>query len=261
MKGAVEKAALAASMVLLMAACGSISRIPISAGAQPQEHKTEEMKAAEALLRLGVPVQKDSRGVIRWIEAARGELSDEAVGYLPALSNLEWLEIGGGSVSAAGLAPLKNCVSLRRLYIHDIRLDADELAWLSHLASLEALSLQRTGISGRILKNIKAVDTLKVLNLSGNSIDDADMDFIASMKGLEVLALAGTKITGAGIAKLQGMARLNELNIAHCAVQDADLDYFLTMPNLRIVYAEGCGIGDMAIEQMKFRFPMLAIFR
>jgi hypothetical protein len=261
MKRWARKTASAAVAVWFMFSGVSIAQVPVPGVTPPQNQHTEERKAAETLARLGVPLQRDVEGVVRWIEAAKGEMSDEAIGHLPALPKLEWLEIGGGRVSAAGLVPLKKCVSLRRLYIHDVRLDNDELAWLSDLTGLEALSLQRTGISGRILKNIKAVDTLKVLNLSGNGINDADMDFIAPMKGLEVLALADTKITGAGIAKLQGMARLNELNVARCAVHDADVEFFLTMPNLRIVYAEGCGIGDMAIEEMKYRFPMLAIFR
>jgi hypothetical protein len=75
------------------------------------------------------------------------------------------------------------------------------------------------------------------------------------------LALADTKITGAGIAKLQGMPRLNELNLMNCGILDNDLQVFLSMPNLRIVYAEGCNLGDWAIQEMRFKFPMLAIFR
>jgi len=88
-----------------------------------------------------------------------------------------------------------------------------------------------------------------------------DIDSIAQLKDLEVLALAGTRITGAGIAKLSGMTRLNELNVMNCTLLDEDLETFLTNPNLRIVYAEGCNFSDAAVEQMKYRFPMLAIFR
>jgi hypothetical protein len=224
------------------------------------DQREEESKAVEELKKLGVPLQQDSRGVVRWIEAAKGELNDEAIHQLPSLSKLEWLEIGGGNVTPAGIASLKSCTALKRLYIHDINLAGDDLAWLSSLASLEALSLQRTGIDGRVLKGLKAAD-LVVLNLSGDNIVDNDMDQIARIKGLEVLALADTKVTGSGIAKLEGMLRLNELNLMHCDVTDEDLDYFLSMPNLRIVYAEGCSFSDMAVQMMTTRFPMLAIFR
>lgn len=259
MKRLALKTTLLTGVLLLALGCVSFSHVQVSTGAARQP--AEELKAEEALTRSGVPLQRDVRRVVRWIEADKGELNDEAMGYLPGLPKLEWLEIGGGSVTARGLAPLKNCLSLKRLYIHDIDLAGDELEWLSGHTALEALSLQRTGINGSVLKNIKAADALKVLNLSGNDINDKDMDAIALFSGLEVLALANTKITGAGIAKLEGMARLNELNVAHCGIQDFDLEYFLSMPNLRIVYAEGCGIGDMAVEQMRYRFPMLAIFR
>jgi hypothetical protein len=250
--------ALAAVAVLIVLGSAGASRAQNAARSPlPQ---TGEAQAVESLSRLGVPVQRDPKGIVKWIEAPGKEFSDEAAVYLPQLRALEWLEIGGG-VSAQGLAVLKNCPSLRRLYIHDVSLAGDDLAWLGALTKLEALSLHRTGIEGRILKNIKAADTLTVLNLSGNSIQDEDMEAVALLKGLEVLALADTKITGAGIAKLQGMPRLNELNLMNCGILDNDLQVFLSMPNLRIVYAEGCNLGDWAIQEMRFKFPMLAIFR
>jgi Leucine-rich repeat (LRR) protein len=187
-------------------------------------------------------------------------MSDEAMGYLPSLSRLEWLEIGGGKITRTGIANLKNCPSLRRLYVHDIDLSGDSLAWLSNLKNLEALSLQRTGIDGTVLKNLNAPN-LAVLNLSGDKIVNDDMDLIAPMKGLEVLGLAETGVTGDGVAKLEGMPRLNELNLMNCGILDTDLEHFLTMPNLRIVYAAGCNLNDIAIQTVISRFPMLAIFR
>jgi len=219
-----------------------------------------EIGAAAALTRLGVPLQHDARGVVRWIEATKGEMNDEAMRHLPELPGLEWLEIGGGGVSPSGIANLKNCRALRRLYLHDINLSGDALPWLSDLTKLEALSLQHTGVDGSILKNLKSPD-LVVLNLSGDKIGDADMDQIAAIKDLEVLALADTKISGAGIAKLEGMKRLNELNLMNCDVIDSDLESFLSMPNLRIVFAAGCRLSDMGVQSVISRFPMLAIFR
>jgi hypothetical protein len=232
----------------------------VPAGNSRDQNKTE-LQASEALTKLKIPLQRDIRGVVRWIEATEGEISDEALPYLAKLTRLEWLEIGGGSVSPAGVAHLKDCSELRRLYIHDIRLNGDDLAWLAGLTKLEALSLQRTGIDGKVLKNLTSLGTLTVLNLSGNNINSDDMDQIASFKALEVLALADTKVTGAGIAKLEGMRILNELNIKNCDIFDSDIECFLSMPNLRIVYAEGCHLSDMAVQLLISRFPMLAIFR
>jgi hypothetical protein len=219
-----------------------------------------EADAVAALTQLHVPLQQDSRGVVRWIEAVNGEMNDEALRHLPALTGLEWLEIGGGSATRGGIANLKNCPGLRRLYVHDIDLSTDPLLWLSNLNKLEALSLQRTGISGAALKNLKAPQ-LVVLNLSGDKIGSDDMDQVASIKGLEVLGLADTQIGGKGLQKLEGMARLNELNLTNCSLADGDIEVFLSMPNLRIVYAAGCGLNDIAIQSVIGRFPMLAIFR
>jgi Leucine-rich repeat (LRR) protein len=218
-----------------------------------------EREAAAALSRIGVPLQRDTRGVVRWIEAVSSEINDEAMQYLPALPGLEWLEIGGGNVTSSGIANLKSCTALRRLYIHDVNLNGDSLEWLANLKNLEALSLQHAKITGSVVKNIKSTN-LAVLNLSGNKIANEDMDAIAQLKGLEVLALADTQVSGEGIAKLEGMPRLNELNLMNCNINDADLGHFLTTPNLRIVYAAGCNVTDMGIQSIVSRFPMLAIF-
>jgi hypothetical protein len=230
------------------------------AGREPNQAQAEA-QAIAALTRLKIPLQRDPKGIVRWIEAVDGELSDEALAHVARLSRLEWLEIGGGAVTAAGVSNLKHCVALKRLYIHGVKLNGDELAWLASLKNLEALSLQGTGVDGRVVNNLKTLDALKVLNLSDNSINDADMERIAGLRKLEVLSLANTKITGAGIAHLNGMTSLNELNIMDCQIIDPDLEHFLSMPNLRIVYAAGCSITDLAIHTVVSRFPMLAIFR
>ena len=218
-------------------------------------------QAIAALVKMGVPLQRDPLGRVRWIEAVQGEFNDEAMRHLSGLPLLEWLEIGGGKVTASGMARLKGCSALTRLYVHDVHLSDDALAVLSNLTHLEALSLQSTGITGKGLKHLKATGSLRVLNLSGDDIGDGDLAQIARFTGLEVLALQNTKVSGAGLAKLTGMKRLNVLNLSNCRIADDDLEYFTSMPNLRIVHAVGCDIGEKAIEQFNEKLPMLAIFK
>jgi hypothetical protein len=221
----------------------------------------DDEQAIAALVKMGVPLQRDTLGRVRWIEAVQGEFSDEAMRHLSGLPLLEWLEIGGGKVTAAGMMRLKGCSALRRLYVHDVHLSDDALAVLSNRTRLEALSLQNTGITGKGVKHLNAPGSLRVLNLSGDDIGDEDLAQIARFSGLEVLALQNTKVSGAGLAKLAGMKRLNVLNLSNCRIVDNDLDYFTSMPNLRIVHASGCNIGDKAIQQFKEKLPMLAIFK
>jgi len=246
--------------VLALTACVNLPpTVAQDAKASKTQISNKEEEAVNALAKLGVPLHRDPSGVVRWIEAKKGELTDEAMAHLPALSKLEWLEIGGGKVSAAGAANLKGCPELRRLYIYDINLAGDKLQWLSALTKLEALSLQRTGIDASIMENIKAPG-LVVLNLSGNPVGDDVLDAAARIKEIEVLALADTKVTGPGLEKLRGMRRLNELNLMRCDINDRDIEVFLSMPNLRIVYAEGCPLSDFGIQNVISRFPTLAIF-
>jgi len=221
---------------------------------------SREEAAAEALTQLGIPVTRDPGRKVRWIEAANAELTDAAMSHLADLPALEWLEIGGGKITAAGFAYLKNCLSLKRLYIHDVNLRGNALDWLANL-KLEALSLRATGVTATMLGKLKVSETLAVLNLSDNDIDDPDLGAVGRFKNLEVLALQNTKVTGAGLARLKEMARLNVLNLVNCRVGDDDLIHFKTMPNLRIVQAAGTDITDKGISDFTAKFTMLAIFR
>ena len=259
-------------LVVLAAPCGiSVCSLPTRTGGSqagrhdmppddPVRRSEDELRAVASLTELRVPLERDTQGRVRWIEAAKGELSDEAMRYLPDLFMLEWLEIGGGPVTAAGMAHLGNCPSIRRLYVHDINLNDDSLAWLSGLPLLMALSLQRTHITGKALAHLKALGTLTVLNLSDNDITDADLGRISRIPGLEVLALANTRVTGSGLAGLLDLKRLNVLNLAGCRVSDGDLEHLMPLPNLRIVHATGCGIGEKAIKDLNRKLPMLSVF-
>ena len=237
-----------------------ISGLCLPAAGEGSREKSER-SAMEALTRLGVPLQRDVHGSARWIEARSGEMSDKALRLLPALHNLEWLEIGGGAVTASGLESLKDCRSLKRLYLHDLDLGGRDLPWLSALTGLEALSLQHTGIDGRALRNIRSRDRLKVLNLTGNPISDEDMDGIAEFRGLEVLALADTPISGIGLAKLKNLKLLNALNLARTRVRNEDIQSLVHLPNLRIAYVWGCGVSEAAVIQVRSRAMLLAVFR
>jgi hypothetical protein len=239
---------------------------PQAAGAQSvkpdaQARKVNaEERAVAALTELNVPLGRDPSGRVLWIEAAGGELTDEAMSHLPGLPMLDWLEVGGGKVTALGMAYLKGCTALRRLYIHDVSLTNDSLDWLAGLR-LQALSLQRTGITGKGLQHLKATSSLTVLNLSENDIVDEDLSQVARCTGLEVLALQDTKVTGAGLARLKKMARLNVINLINCRIVDADLFHFHSMPNLRIVQAAGCNLSDQAVKELTDKLTMLAVFR
>lgn len=221
----------------------------------------DNAQAVAALVKIGVPLERDTMGRVRWIEAVHGEINDEALRQLPGLPLLEWLEIGGGKITQSGVAHLKDCSQLRRLYIHEVRLTDRALSFLGNLQHLEALSLRSTGITGKGLKHLRTTGPLRVLNLTSDDISDQDLAQVAKFESLEVLALQDTKITGAGLANLGGMKRLNVLNLIDCPIGDGDVECFTSMPNLRIVHAAGCNISEKAIEDFKERLPMLAIFK
>jgi len=110
---------------------GQVGRTFAVVGSSADQQRDDE-RAAASLVKAGVPLERDVQGRVRWIEAANGELSDEAMSHLPSLPKLEWLEIGGGKITAAGMTHLKDCSALRRLYVHDISLSDDALACPAH---------------------------------------------------------------------------------------------------------------------------------
>ena len=105
-----------------------------------------EKAATAALARARVPLQEDSAGRVRWIEAPRGEVNDAALVQIAQLRALEWLELAGTHVTPKGVARLKECRTLKRLYLHDVDLSGHDPTWLSALVRLESLSLRHTGI-------------------------------------------------------------------------------------------------------------------
>ena len=107
--------------------------VPENYGADSTTISKETAQAVSELEKLGVPLQKDPKGVVRWIEAREGELTDKALSLLPKLPNLEWLEIGNGIISPDGMKNLGKCSSLKRLYIYDIILKGESLEWISGL--------------------------------------------------------------------------------------------------------------------------------
>jgi hypothetical protein len=254
---------LRALSFILISATFAFSQAAGSASAETTQNANNAAseRAASFLEKMGVPLERDPQGQIRWIRASQGELNDIAMQYLPDLRKLEWLEIGSGDVSSTGLAHLGNCTSIRRLFIHDIALQDNDLKFLSKLLHVEALSLQRTGITGRVLQYLKMGNTLTILNLSGDVIADEDLDAVSKFSRLEVLALQDTKITGSGLAKLEGMPRLNVLNLSNCQITDSDALLFTTLPNLRIAHAAGCNLSESVIRDLQMKVPMLAVFR
>ncbi|HYK89127.1 MAG TPA: hypothetical protein VE398_10175 [Acidobacteriota bacterium] len=254
-------AALLLVLVMTLPGVRGAASMAADRQASARGDRPDDVQAVATLIKMGLPLERDSSGHVRWIEAAKSEFNDEAMRCLPGFPKLEWLEIGGGIVTASGIAHLQTCSALARLYLHDLHLNDDMLAVLAGLRHLEALSLQRTGITGKALANLRATDTLKVLNLSGDEISDADMAQVARFTAIEVLALQNTKITGSGLGKLEGMTQLNVLNVSNCRIADVDLKHLTSMPNLRIVYASGCNLSSKAIDALKDILPMLAVFQ
>jgi len=102
----------------------AVLAVLFSCTAVPKEHSDDFasnirhediVQAVTKLAELGVPLQKDPKGDVRWIEAKKGELKEESMRLLPHLPKLEWLEIGNSVLTQDFIKHLGKCTNSLKL--------------------------------------------------------------------------------------------------------------------------------------------------
>lgn len=133
--------------------------------------------------------------------SSTGRVTDAGLAQLAALQQLEYIGLGGTSVTDAGLGVVRQWPQLRRLELPAAVTDEG----LTHLASLESLEQLRVWparVTNRGLESIANLRCLRSLDLSGSHVDDAGLAALRNLSCLETLNLSRTPVTSAGIAQL-----------------------------------------------------------
>ena len=150
----------------------------------------------------------------------------EAISHCTQVTHLE-LAGNGKRVTQAGLLPLKNMHSLKRIDLESAWASDKILEILGQIPSLEKVNFlwwnpwrgiyhrqtKKSMYAVSSLKHLKRLTNLKELYLPGYDIDDEALAYIGSFKALEKLSIMGeSHITNAGLPQLNDLSNLKKLD-------------------------------------------------
>ena len=177
-------------------------RLPGSAAAPPDRAATLAL-AAPIAVKLGIiirPLSSDGPWLDVNARAAGNGFGDGALAQLaPIAPAVQWLDLGGTSVTDAGLAGLEPMRRLQRLHLDGLRIGDGGLARLSHLGQLE------------------------YLNLRGTLVTDAGLPALRTLPRLRSLYVWQTAVTAAAVQAL-GDALVDKRRIARWKEDEAELE-------------------------------------
>jgi hypothetical protein len=135
-----------------------------------------------------------------WLQPAAIDGAIVEVGHL---TQLERLQLVGGSVSDAGLAHLKGLTNLTILFLLDTQVSDAGLMHLKGLTRLSSLDLKDTHVTDAGLAHLKGLTKLSVLDLERTQISDAGLAHLNGLTKVRNIDLTGTQVTQRGVQELQ----------------------------------------------------------
>ncbi|HEY1791479.1 MAG TPA: c-type cytochrome domain-containing protein [Opitutaceae bacterium] len=98
----------------------------------------------------------------------------------PIAAAVQWLDLGGTAVTAAGLAPVAAMRNLERLRLDGLHVDDASLAGLSGLRRLASLNLRGTRVTDKGLMHLAGLPRLRSLYVWQTAVTPAGLDTLAS---------------------------------------------------------------------------------
>lgn len=167
------------------------------------------------------------------------QATDANLKYVGRLTSLEHLLIwDAGHVSDEGVGYLARLKNLESIHISNSRITDRNLSTLSRLPRLEMMSLQGNSFTDAGLASLGATTSLRRLcvGLGDNRITDVGLPHLVKLKNLEVLDLQRTSVTDKGLEKLKGLTKLREIWLSQSKTTEAGKRAFKkAMPNLKVI--------------------------
>ncbi len=126
-----------------------------------------------------------------------------ALDFVAKLHGLECLSLSHSKFEEEKLAQLKDCPSLRDLFLGHTQVGDKGIAFLRHASELEKLNLAYTRVTDEGVKHIAACSKLNYLCLGGTNVGDASVPVLSNLTNLRELEIFKTKFTDDGIKELQ----------------------------------------------------------
>jgi len=210
-------------------------------------------------------------------------LDDQALTFLPRLTNLRLLHAGKSRITDVGLTRLAGLENLQELHlwlsqitdesaktINDFKklralnlggapLSDAGLASLRDLGRMRRLSLWGTRVTDAGLIHLAGMPHLQKLLLNNTVVGDGGMMYVAQLDDLRELNLWGTRVTDLGVSKLKKCANLEKLLLNETPITDRALEHLAALKNLRFLDVSGTVVSVQAKEKLKLAIPELTI--
>lgn len=187
----------------------------------------------------------------------QGPLNDTGISNFQRLTNLSELRVDFASITDRGLASLKG-LPLQLLEFSNVPITAAGIAQLKPCPTLRHLELIRTGATNDMMALVRDFPGLKSLRLWEDRIDNMGL---AQLKGsaLETLWLR-CPVTGAGLLELKELPNLKQVDFfaeGAAGMDRASLDEFHNIrPDVKLL-VEGRPFDSPELASMPFNFKRM----
>jgi len=169
---------------------------------------------------------------IRSIHIFEMSASDVATAPLSQFHDLEYVDFGGTTITAASLRHMAHQPRLSSLSVSPTNCDDTGLKYLEGLRQLKWLALGKTKITSAGLVSLGKIVSLETLLLNDTQIDDEGLKHLESLQNLQTLRLDGTKITNRGMAHVAMLAALKDVDVERTQVNEEGIALLQNMPKL-----------------------------
>jgi Leucine-rich repeat (LRR) protein len=218
---------------------------PVLTGADDEE------KALAVLQKAGARVERDKEKRVVGLVLAGGEVSDETLGVLRSLPQLESLQLVGTHTTDKGLEVLGSLKKLRQLNLDGALLTDQALVGLKGLTELQALRLGNTAITDAGLANLQGLKKLQTLHLVGIRITDKGLTHLADLKEMQNLDLRHTALSDAGLTSLEALTGLRSLRLGSTKISDGGLAALKKFASLEVLDLASTRISDAGLAQLE----------
>jgi hypothetical protein len=186
-------------------------------------------------------------------------LTAEQLAALGSCDRLRVLVMVGDGMTDAAVAYISALTNLQHIEFRDTKINGAGLVHLAGMRRLRWLSLTGSDLDDAGLANLASLTSLRTLRISGGKYTDAGLASLSGLTGLTQLELGSESCTDAGLANLAGLMNVRFLHLTGPQVSDAWLDRLATMEALRQVDISGAQVSDAAIERLYRALPEVLI--
>ncbi len=180
---------------------------------------------------------------------------------LPALSDLQILELRGMSPSDDAMKMVGQCRKVMRLVLANLPIGDEAFASIAKMSALEELSLNDLDkITSPAIVHLVECKGLRRLSMGGFTVTSPMLEAVGRCSALESLTLSGNPLKDDQIAGLGSLARLQTLSLSGTEVVGTVFAKWPTRSSLiNLNLANAPGVNDEALKGIASAFPRLEV--